>query len=152
MNRIYLLTDYRDQFYFSTRYRGASVQVDRLADFFSRAGYTLVVKRFADIDFRTENYHKEWVLYQSSEDPGILYKDYIEDILLALELQGARLIPDFKYFRAHHNKIFMELLRDILPIQGIKSIISRGFGTFEEYKRSGLQTSPTIFVLKPGLA
>lgn len=147
--RIHLLVDYRSQFYFSTRYRGASVQLDRLSAFFAESGYELVIKRFSEIDFRSENFSGNWVLYQSSEDPGTHYKDYIEDVLLALSLQGAHLIPDFKYFRAHHNKVFMELLRDLLPIPEIKSITSRAFGTNEEYCRSGLADSSVQLVLKP---
>lgn len=150
MNKeVILLVDYRNQFYFSTRHRGASVQLDRLAAFFADAGYTLTIRRFSELDLRNENFAGRWILYQSSEDPGIRYKDYIEDILLALELQGARLIPDFKYFRAHHNKVFMELLRDLLPIPEVKSIVSRAFGTNEEYAQSALAQTSESLVLKP---
>jgi len=70
--------------------------------------------------------------------------------LLGLHIQGAKLIPDFKYFRAHHNKVFMEILRDILNIAEIKNIKSRGFGTYEEYRRSNLYNSNIAYVIKPG--
>jgi hypothetical protein len=138
MNKdILLLLDYRDQFYFSTRHRGASVDVERLKKYFSDYGFNLVTKHFYEIDLRKEDYKNKWVLYQSSEDPGLYYKDYIEDILLGLKTQGAQLIPDFKYFRAHHNKVFMEILRDVLNIREIQNIRSRSFGTYEEYVQSG---------------
>lgn len=151
MNKeISLFLDYRDQFYFSTKYRGAGVDVQKLKTCFRSRGYELVVKHFFEIDFRKENYENKWVLYQSSEDPGLFYKDYIEDVVFALELQGARLLPSFRYFRAHHNKVFMELLRDLLPINDIKSIVSRGFGTYEEYVASGVCEDPSPVVIKPG--
>src|SRR3989338_6853700 len=152
MNReIFLLLDYRDQFSFSTRYRGACVDVDKLKKYFGDAGYELITKHFFEIDFRKENYKNTWVIYQSSEDPDLLYKDYIEDVILALELQGAKLIPNFHYFRAHHNKVFMELLRDILQINEVKNIVTKGFGTFEEYFKSRLSKTTDPMVLKPGL-
>src|SRR3989344_6050139 len=148
--RVFLLLDYRDQFYFSTRYRGACADIERLKEYFKDNDYELIVKHFSEIDLRKENYKNEWILYQSSEDPSLFYKDYIEDILLALCLQGAKIIPDFKYFRAHHNKVFMELLRDILPIYEIKNILSKEFGTYEEYTKSDFPVSTDTYILKPG--
>jgi hypothetical protein len=108
-----LLVDYRDQFYFSTRHRGASVDIEKLRDYFFDRGFSLVKKYFYEVDFRRDDYKDSWVLYQSSEDPNLSYKDYVEDVLLGLKAQGANLIPDFKYFRAHHNKVFMEMLREV---------------------------------------
>lgn len=151
MNKeILLLLDYRDQFYFSTKYRGASVDVEKLKMYFEKYGYSLVVKHFYEIDLRAENYKDKFIMYQSSEDPGLSYKDYIEDVLLALEMQGARLIPDFKYFRAHHNKVFMEILRDTLGITEIQNIRSKAFGTYEEYVNSCYADANVFFVIKPG--
>ncbi len=149
--RVFILLDYRDQFYFSTRYRGACVDVEKLKKYFKDNDYELITKHFFEIDFRKEDYKDAWILYQSSEDPNLFYKDYIEDVLMALYIQGAKLIPDFRYFRAHHNKVFMELLRDILPISEIKNILSKGFGAYEEYAKSNFPASPDTYVLKPGL-
>ena len=147
---ILLLLDYRDQFYFSTRYRGACVDVTKLKKYFSSHGYNLLVKHFFELDLRNENYNDKWVIYQSSEDPNLHYKDYIEDVILALKIQGAKLIPDFNYFRAHYNKVYMEFLRDLLPIPEIKSIVSKTFGTFEEYIKSSTFKSNDCLVIKPG--
>jgi glutathione synthase/RimK-type ligase-like ATP-grasp enzyme len=147
---IFLFLDYRDQFYFSTRYRGACVDVEKLRNYFKDLGFDLIIKRFYELDFRKESYSGEWVLYQSSEDPNLHYKDYIEDMLLGLRLQHAKLIPDFKYFRAHHNKVFMEVLRDISDIEEIKDIKAYSFGTYEEYSRSAHRDSVTAQVMKPG--
>lgn len=149
-SEIVLLLDYRNQFYFSTRYRGASVDVEKLKKYFEKHGYNLVVKHFYEIDLRVENYKDKFIMYQSSEDPVLSYKDYIEDVLLAIEMQGAHLIPDFKYFRAHHNKVFMEILRDTLGIKEIQNIYSKAFGTYEEYISSCYADTDDIFVIKPG--
>ena len=83
------------------------------------------------------------------EDPGLRYKNYIEDIVLALQIQGAKLIPDFKYFRAHHNKVFMELLRDLSCIKEIKNISTKSFGSFEDYEKSNFLNNTETFVIKP---
>lgn len=47
------------------------------------------------------------ILNTSSEDNGYHYKDYIEDIILGLYLQGAILLPEYKYLRANNNKVYM---------------------------------------------
>ena len=110
---ILLITDYRNQFYESVRSHGASMDLARMEKYFSNRGYNLKVMQFREIDFQSNDYKGYSILYQSSEDRGLLYKDYIEDILLGLDMQGAHLIPDFPKFRAHHNKVFMEILRNI---------------------------------------
>jgi len=89
------------------------------------------------------------VLYQSSEDPDLRYKDYVEDVLLGLGLAGALLVPSYVHFRAHHNKVFMEILRDTSGFEAIQSIQSRVYGTCEELKA---QTNSVVYpaVIKPG--
>jgi glutathione synthase/RimK-type ligase-like ATP-grasp enzyme len=145
---ICMLLDYRSQFYSSVRSRGASFDVDRLREMFERSGYELVVRRFTDVDFRRDDFKDRCVLYQSSEDPHSFYKNYIEDVLLGLQLQGARLIPDFYKFRAHHNKVFMEILRDLSAVAGMKSIRSKGYGTYEDFAGE-LDRYPDDVVMKP---
>ena len=70
------------------------------------------------------------VLYTSSEDIGYRYKSYIEDIVYALELKGAKMIPDYKHFRANNNKVFMELLRDVDGIS--TNLKSKVFGSISD--------------------
>lgn len=63
-------------------------------------------------------------------------------------LQGAILIPEFPKFRAHHNKVFMEILRSIHYSASVKGIASHGYGTIEEFACDiGLQ--PEKVVIKP---
>jgi hypothetical protein len=123
-NEILLLTDYRNQFYESVRSRGESLNLELIGRYLAEMGYTLRVMQFCDVEFQPGYFKNRNILYQSSEDKGLFYKDYIEDILLGLTLQGANLIPDFPKFRAHHNKSFMEILRkntECLSINIIKS-------------------------------
>lgn len=132
---ILILVDYRSQFYSSTRYRGAGLDVSRLRNGFEQMEYKVSVKQFGEINLQTENHRGSIVLYQSSEDDRLSYKDYIEDILLGLSLQGATLIPDLPYFRAHHNKVFMEVLRDVFGNADSHKLSSKSFGSYEEYRR-----------------
>lgn len=148
MTKIFLLTDYRNQFYSSTKYRGAAVDTQRLREYFKQLNIDLITVPYSEVDFRSQNYRNEWVLYQSSEDPGLHYRSYIEDVIIGLMIQGAKLIPNFYLFRAHHNKHFMEVLRDIVGPDEIKNIQSKRFGTYEDYVRNVGSLNEKSYVLK----
>src|SRR3989344_1496474 len=135
INKIFLLTDYREQFYSSTKYRGAAVDLRKLKDYFKISGLELIVMPLSEVNFRTQYFKDRWVLYQSSEDPGLFYKSYIDDIVTGLLIQGAKLIPNIHQFKAHHNKHFMEILRDTYNLDEIKNIQAKRFGTYEDYLR-----------------
>ncbi len=108
----------------------------KIKKLFEDLGYITEIENFAEVNFNLiDKYKNSFILYQSSEDPDLRYKDYIEDIILGLKNIGAVLIPKFEYFRAHHNKVFMEILRDISNIDIIKNIKSQKFGTYEEFLR-----------------
>lgn len=138
MKKILILHDYREQFWLTVRHRQASFIMNDLVNNFEKLGYVVTVKGFSDLDFETENYSGYYVVYQSTEDPYLLYNSYIEDILWALQDQGAILLPALKYNRAHHNKVFMELLRSLSDNSSIHKIKSRTFGTYEEYIKFSL--------------
>lgn len=130
-----ILIDYRSQFYSSTLKRGASLNLESIKIGFEEKGYHVSVKQYGEVAFDGQNYKDTLVLYKSSEDPSLLYKDYIEDILLGLLYQGATIIPDFQYFRAHHNKVFMEIMRSSLKEKfGLSS--TKYYGTYEEYLKN----------------
>ncbi len=145
---IWLLTDYRGYFYSSTRAWDECMRVDRICERLRAADFAPSVRQFADIDFRSESFAGRHVLYHSAEDRGLLYKSYLTDVLLGLALGGANLIPRFPLFHAHHNKVFMEILREVAGIPEIRTLRSRHFGTYEEFAaRVGKQ--PGNLVLKP---
>jgi hypothetical protein len=110
----------------------------KISSFLTEGGFIVSIKNYSEINFRTENYSDSFVLYQSAEDIGLKYKGFIDDIILGLKLQGAILIPEYPYFKAHHNKVFMEILRDISMNDSIKNIKTQYYGTKEDFlKKSG---------------
>ncbi|MFA5000749.1 MAG: hypothetical protein WC531_00770 [Candidatus Paceibacterota bacterium] len=150
MDKIFLFTDYRGQFYSSTRQKGAAVDLARLKDYFEKLGFELIARPFSEIDFRAQNYQGQWVLYQSSEDPGLFYRSYIDDLVLGLFFQGAKLIPNLFQFKAHHNKHFMEIARDLQNLPEIKNIQAKRYGTLEDYLKDLEEVKKEDFVLKTG--
>jgi len=52
--------------------------------------------------------------------------------VLALSNAGAEVVPRFEFLRANNNKVFMELLRDLLPDKFRGNLYSYHFGTLEE--------------------
>lgn len=148
MRKIILLTDYQGRFSskMPTVPYMSGMDKDLLKNEFIKRGCTVEYLNYPDLDFRNGDYKKAFVLYTSSEDDDLFYKSYIEDIIFGLELQGAYTIPSFKYLKAHHNKVFMEILRDQSNLQKIKNIKSLYFGTFEDLSNyKGLLEFPGVF-------
>lgn len=134
MKELYLLVDYKGQYESksdSETYRGG-MNLESLDKYFAERDYTLVVLNFSEVNIREFDWNNKIVLYTSQEDPGFLYKSFIEDIVYALELSGALIIPKFRYLRANNNKVFMELLRDIINLPSIKNIKTKYYGAIEE--------------------
>ncbi len=145
---ILLLTDYRGYFYSSTRDWDECLRVERVCEGLRAAGFTVSLRQFADIDFRAESFEGRYIVYQSAEDDGLLYKSYLTDVLLGLAMSGANLIPRLSLFHAHHNKVFMEILRDVAGPESIRTLRSRPFGTLEEFV-SRVECVPGEIVVKP---
>ena len=130
-----LLTDYRGEYWVRHRRTAITTDLARLAAHLRPHGLRLRVQPFTALDFRACDYRDVPVLYQSSQDPGLFYKGYIEDQVLGLERAGAQLIPRFELFRAHHNKVFMEILRDQSELPELHSLRARAYGTYEDFLR-----------------
>jgi len=149
MKEISLLVDYRGTFYSSTTnaFSLCSMNIPRLIKSFAEQGIKANVLHFPDIEFR-----KDWtgkvILCQSSEDHELRYRSYIEDMILGLSLAGAHLLPSFHFLRAHHNKVFMEILRQISRIADANTLDTQMFGTFEDFAKVGSLNYPVV--LKPG--
>ncbi len=145
--QITLLLDYRRTLWSSVRRMRTdfSLDVNAVLGSFLDRGYQVHVMEFSELDLRS-SYNDSIFIYQSSEDSGLLYKGFIEDWIYALQLQGAVVIPEYKYLLAHHNKCFMELLRDLTPNSNVQSTKARCFGTYEEIAKADL-TYPVV--LKP---
>jgi len=143
-----ILVDYRQHFYSSRKTSHLGMNVTRIVANLFHRGIGARVVQFAEIDLRRDDFRGVPILYQSSQDPDLRYKSYIEDLLLGLSLRGAVLVPDFAKFRAHHNKVFMEVLRDCTHHPGVQSLASQVFGTFEEYEDFSRSTDGGV-VMKP---
>jgi len=134
MDEIILITDYNDNFLISLDEDNNYVSMDLgvLSKCFEERGVKLNIVKFDELKLETTDYNGRYVLYQSSEQVGQLYKKYIEDIVYHLEASGAIVLPKYNYLKAHHNKGFMELLRSSFKDQSLKTIKSRYFGTSAE--------------------
>lgn len=134
MRYIYLLCDYKGHFgykYGAEPYR-SGMNKDLLRKFFHDNGYTPKFLNFHQIDFRKNSFRNQLVLYTSYEDMDNYYKSFVEDVIYAIQMQEGILIPRYEFLRCHNNKVFMELLRDLLNTPIINNIKSHCYGTFEE--------------------
>jgi glutathione synthase/RimK-type ligase-like ATP-grasp enzyme len=135
MKSIYALTDYKGVFgskHFDTPYR-SGFEKELLIKYFAKENIKLQFIRFSDLDFKNKDFKNEIFIYTSSEDDNYLYKSFIEDLILGLELKEALVIPKFKYLRSNNNKVFMEILRDSFLFPNLSSLSAHYFGTKEEF-------------------
>lgn len=134
MKKIFLLIDYRNRFgskYNDHPYR-SGMDKELLNHYFMSENFNTEFVNIRDIDFTNKKFINNYILYTSSEDKDNTYKNYIEDIVMGLEIMGAITIPPYKFLKAHNNKIFMEILRDISELEEIKTIKSHHFGCIED--------------------
>ena len=147
MEDIFLLVDYKGHFgtkHGAIPYRSGLDQ-KQLARHFEARGFRARFLNFCDVDFLSGDLPGRTFLYSSAEDHGLLYRSFIEDIVLGLENCGARILPAFKFLRAHHNKVFMEILRDQMLGSEAPSMRSRFYGTLEELEsRMGSVGLPSV--------
>jgi len=139
--KIALLTDYK-RFFGSKQdnyiYRGG-MDIDKIISSFKEAGYNAEAIPFSQMNVEELRYNYSIVLYTSSEDIGDHYKSYLEDIIFDLEQNNIIVIPPYKYFKAHNNKVAMELLRRGINDNRLNTIISNVYGTLEELKDDSFQ-------------
>jgi glutathione synthase/RimK-type ligase-like ATP-grasp enzyme len=107
------------------------MDVSRISQYFVTRGFAVDVIKFHDLDLHND-FSGVYILYQTSEAKGSFYKRYIEDLVFHLERRGAITLPCFEYLKAHHNKIFMEFLRENFIENSLKSLKSRCFGSWED--------------------
>ncbi len=131
MRRLIILTDESSEFLVSKAdlRNFTSMDVGLIREWFARNNYSVSVFKFSEFDL-SEEYRDCYILYQTSEAPGGFYKRYIEDLIYTLEERGAVVLPSFKYLKAHHDKVFMELLRLGFSDEALKTIRSRAFGSW----------------------
>lgn len=130
---IIILTDYKNNF--GSKWDGIPYRsgVDKvlLKNYFVKLGYAITYIRFSD--FNHKNHSRDsFIIYTSSEDINYHYKDYIEDIVLNAQESGYEVIPEYKFLRANNNKVFMELLKEVIFNKEVNNLMSKVYGTFED--------------------
>ena len=145
--KIIVLTDYKNQFetkYSALPYR-SGFDKKALKSYFSALKIEIEFKAFSEIDFENDKIKNQYFLYTSSEDKHVFYKGYIEDVVYGIHLAGGNLLPGYKYLKAHHNKVFMEVLRSQSKLDSIKNIKSKIYGTYEDFiKDKSILEKPLI--------
>ena len=131
MRKLIILTDEKLNFLISIpdlkNYK--SMDVKKIRKFFSNLNYDVSEFRFSALDL-SRDYSGVFFIYQTSESPGAFYKRYIEDLVYFLELKGAIMLPCHELLKAHHNKIFMEMLRSGFRDGSLKSLQAKCYGSW----------------------
>jgi glutathione synthase/RimK-type ligase-like ATP-grasp enzyme len=131
MKRLIILTDEESNFLISIPdlVNYTSMDTNKIKSYFSSHGFIVRICKFSELDLG-KNFRGIYVLYQTSEGPGSFYKRYIEDLVYTLEKQGAILLPCYELLKAHHNKVYMEMLRSKFSEASLKSIKSTCYGSW----------------------
>ncbi len=132
MNSITALIDYKTKFgskHFDTPYR-SGMDKELLSRYFKELNYHIEYQYLHQVDLDAHTYAGKHIIYTSSEDVGYQYKSYIEDVIYALELAGANVIPAYKHLKANNNKVFMELMRKYLQLTN--NIDAQVFGSMKD--------------------
>lgn len=141
MNKVFLVTDYNKKFgskWNSKPYR-SGYDKNLLKSLFEKSNIELEIIEARNITFNKEFWNGKYVIYNSSEENGLHYKSYLEDVMLGLKLLGAKLLPHFELLRAHENKVFMEILRESIIPEELRTLKAQVFGTFEEVENAYLE-------------
>lgn len=138
MKSITCLTDYKNQFsskWKATPYR-SGYNKDYLTTLFKDAGFAAKFIPMCEVNFLASHWKNQVVVYTSSEEYGLHYKNFIEDVVYGLAEVGARLIPGAPFLRANNNKVFMEILRQTKLPADLQTIHSYLFGTLDELEQA----------------
>ena len=151
MKTLLALLDYKSKFgskHFDIPYR-SGMDKNKLSKYFLELGIQIEYKFLNEIDFKQDSLKDKDIIYTSSEDTGYQYKSYIEDMIYALELSGANVIPSYRNLRMNNNKVFMEMTRDYLGITN--NVNSTVFGSLKDLKmKLNDITFPIVFKASAG--
>ena len=134
MKDLILITDYKNNFGSKWKAKPYRSGFDKsyLAQLFAQNGLNLIIIPAVKVNCSDNFWKDAKVIYTSSEEYGLHYKSYLEDIITALELKGATVIPKSIFLRAHENKVFMEQLRKVLIPSELQTIQAQTVGSMEE--------------------
>jgi glutathione synthase/RimK-type ligase-like ATP-grasp enzyme len=140
MKKFIILTDEDSEFLVSKAdfKNFTSMDVGKIKRYFIARDYNVSVFKFSELDLN-EDYRGVYIIYQTSEAEGGFYKRYIEDLIYFLEKQGAIVMPGLELLKAHHDKIFMELMRSKFVDKSLKTIKSFCYGSWIDAKNYNSQ-------------
>ena len=133
MKRLIILTD-EDSFFLLSMAdlkNYTSMDINKIRAYFLAKDFSVDVFKFSQLDL-TDDYNGVYIVYQTSETSGSFYKHYIEDLICFLEKQGARVMPKYDLLKAHHNKIYMEMIRSRFRDESLKTIKSICYGSWRD--------------------
>lgn len=147
IKKILIIVDYRQQFYSSIKISSGGMNLDLIFKYFTNSEYNVEIINFADIN-KINDFKNTFILYQSSEDKDLFYKNFISDVMRHIENLGALLIPKYDYFHAHENKVYQSLLTKDINIENLYIPKSCIFGSYEEFQSFKLLNMVFPVVLK----
>ena len=95
-----------------------SMDVERMKKLFQDYNYDIIIQSYEYVAKNIKDFYQYIVVYSSTQKPG--YKGFLEDVLLGLIQQDNKLVPRFDFFRAHENKGYQEIMRQICGIEAAK--------------------------------
>ena len=137
MEEILVVLDYRGDFYskYNATPQYSGLDQDQFRSELEQFGYSPRFIRTTELDLSDPHSFKgKLVLYQGMEvhDHNSAYKFFLDDVLFFMKSHGARLIPEYQYFKAHSNKVYMELMRS--QIQERNPIKTLVYGSLEDFR------------------
>jgi glutathione synthase/RimK-type ligase-like ATP-grasp enzyme len=131
---IIILKDYLGRFgskQKSKKYRSGK-DILLIKEIFEQKGYRVFIYPLVNAIEKIKNHPNPFILYTSSEDSGLRYKSFIEDIVFHLEKTGNKPIPGYELLKAHENKNAMELIRKRYNLDQHNFFNTNVFGAYEE--------------------
>jgi glutathione synthase/RimK-type ligase-like ATP-grasp enzyme len=151
VKKLTILLDYKGRFetkYTAIPYR-SGMDKEYLKQCFKNLNIEVGFITFNQLNFRDSSLKDRIFLYSSSEDKEGYYKLYIEDIIMGLKQSGAIVIPEYKFLKAHHNKVFMEILFSLAFKDSLQNLQSEYFGTIESLVKVPEYFPEGEYVIKP---
>jgi len=126
----------------------SQVDVDKI-EALLRESFSVERQTFGNLDLN-RNYKDYCVVYGSTEERGLFYKNYIEDVLYRLFLDGAILVPRMEYARAYGNKGFQEILRKRFSAGTINHLKSEVIGRYSDFDVNRYKNYPYVVKASSG--
>jgi len=136
-----ILTDYLGRFgskQKSTSYRGG-LDLKQVINLLTAEGHQVKCYSFSEWNTLMKEQVPHVIIYTSSEDFGDKYKSFIEDIICSLQFSNHICLPNFHFLKAHNNKVYMEMLRNVYHFQDIGIFNSQFAATIQELEHLNIE-------------